>query len=121
MTFKQFEKDLNELLKEWQKRLRLQDWEITLKVINDQSEDGQYASCKHCFKYKSAVIRIYELPDTDQGDRTCNTDYEVTLIHELLHLHAAAFDSEIPKHLDDHIEFMIEAVARALVDAKSGK
>lgn len=101
------------LIPEWQKRLRLQDWEITAVVV-DQTEDG-LASANALPKYKSAKLTLLDPVKIDK-DWLGNKDLEVSIVHELLHLQAEFLTKFLckPKHrrYHDDMERWVELTAR---------
>lgn len=74
----------------WQKALRLEDWRITVEVIDGlTTPDGRpaYGLCWPCVDNKTALIQF----DANAGKEALNT-----IIHELLHLHLAPFQNRSP-------------------------
>ena len=123
------EKELTRLGREWQKRLRLQDWRLRFELGDSSSANGFAHTRFGCGK--SAVVELEKLSNVDKRYVSCR-DMEVSLVHELLHLHALDFDHLI--HLTkedgtktrlqkeyDALETMIELTAQALVSAKRGR
>lgn len=111
------QKTLEALLAEWQKTLRLQDWDIEIDVarrvdMHRMDVDGQ---CRWVLCNKSAFIRILD-PIDHNPSMIAPCDPERTLVHELLHLHFAPF-CELGSETYQH-EQAIEAIAEALVTAK---
>lgn len=109
------EKKLKALLVEWQGRLRLRDWNVTLELVPFLGPFGR----SQCDKYKNAVIQICS-PESIHPDEFGCTDIEVTLVHELLHLMSSRLSVEIEPDTaqDDALEEMIELVAQSLVALK---
>jgi hypothetical protein len=70
---------------EWQRRLRLQDWDIDIEICRHWDLEPQ-AQCTISQELKHATIRIKEV-----NDMQCNSkaygDMEHNLLHELLHIH----------------------------------
>lgn len=108
---------------EWQKRLRLQDWDITFQIkrINELEGFGQTVASD---TYRSAKIHLLDERDFDPmaAQTTLSVsslDWEVTLVHELLHLHF--HDVAQPKIGTPEyraLERGIDTIAIALVHAK---
>lgn len=112
-------KELRKLTQEWQKRLRLVDWNITVNFFNHSVVDG-YGSCQIHLSDKTASVSI--VPEDQIQHQTHCLDTEVTLVHELIHIKAEEF---LPQG-DDRIagkafECFVEHVAQALVAAKRAK
>lgn len=110
------------LLKDWQVRLRLQDWDIKISIDNHYAVEG-FGSAKILTKYKAAHIQLAD-PDTIDNDLVIN-DIEVTLVHELLHVKAdeSLMDLDVlPKINESNSwECFIDHTAQALVAAKRGE
>ena len=81
---------LQEKLLEWQKRLRLQDWIIKVKLVRerDMNLDGVQGEVFWVIEKKMATIRILD-PIDYPPDEMEPQDMENILVHELLHLHFA--------------------------------
>lgn len=103
---------LVKLLETWQKILRLQDWDIKLKVVTNL--DGCLARCEPNPKYKTAVITFCT---KTPGHLEDNSDLEITLVHELLHIHHSPVSFLIKEDSweDWSAESMIDQLAHALV------
>jgi hypothetical protein len=112
--------EIEALCRIWQERLRLQDWDITVKVVRLHEFDhkGTAGDAETFIAKQCAVIRLVEhndrLPDT-----MVPYDDEMTLVHELLHVH---FKSSQPEIDEDSLpwqehERAIHRVSEALVRA----
>lgn len=120
------QRDLTDRLGYWQKVLRLQDWNLTIRIVNNGDLDA-HGAVDGNVKFKQGVIKIADPATVDpkSGDR-CPLDPEVTLVHELVHLHFCPFEHLIDqeKNKQEHLyeELAIELVAQALVnlDRKTG-
>ena len=120
---------LAKLCAEWQKRLRLQDWDVLVSYISKEEKEKEEIGCaitEFHSQFKSVKIKVARPEDVAQYD-IC-TDIEVTLVHELLHLCCDPFDHFFTgeENKKSHptefraMEQMIETVAIALVYAKRG-
>lgn len=113
-------KVLEAWLGEWQVRLRLRDWDITIREVGVDEMDGP--SNHGCIRYhldsRTAIISVLK---ESHYDGLLPWDAEATICHELLHLHFAPFDAEgaTPEHTAQ--EQAINAIASALVKAKRGQ
>ena len=115
------------LLNEWQERLGLQDWAITLRINCKQSDmelENVAGETKWTTSIKNAIIRI--VSEKEYGnDRILSYDFEKILIHELLHLKFAIIDQEVNSYdskVTEQVRHqLIDDLARALVMAKRGE
>ena len=77
-------KELNNLLKKWQKNLLLNKWKLSLEIVDFKREDyRQSGDIKIDLKKKSAIILLTENPFLNE---------EEVLVHELMHLILWDFD-----------------------------
>ena len=108
---------MEELLKEWKKRLGLEDWTIMLEEdLYELTEHG----CAGCTEWsevgKSARIQL--IHPSAYGERIVPYDREKTLVHELLHL-KLWFLQETGNELQDRlVHQLIDDMAKALISAK---
>lgn len=112
---------LESLLAEWQKTLRLRDWDVVVQLsrIFDMPVADSVGLCTWLMPAKTATIRILDPADYDPA-YVHPFDPEKTLVHELLHLHFAPFfpDGEAGENVAH--EQAIESIAKALVTVKRG-
>ena len=114
--------DLDKIVVEWQDRLRLQDWDITIHS-GKLADIGHIGATAPHLNDQTAVILIADPEHIGEGTGTC-TDVEVTVVHELLHIKsdmALCRLSEFSQGKVPAWECFIEHVAQALVAAKRGK
>ncbi|MBM3774239.1 MAG: hypothetical protein FJW37_03665 [Acidobacteria bacterium] len=75
----------------WQKRLRLQDWKIQVKVVRKSELKPKTLGNVHWdLTTKSAVIRAMHFDDYARDFTEVLEELEVTIVHELIHLHLAS-------------------------------
>lgn len=108
-------------LQEWQERLGLTDWAISLHdclPTGEMTEENVAGFTEFQEVNKCARIEIMD-PD-EYGDRVIPFDYERILVHELLHLKlcliSETFGEDVLQERVAHQ--LIDDLARALVDAK---
>lgn len=116
------QEQLDEALLEWQKTLRLQDWQIRARLVRgrDMFTEESAASVRWTFPKKMATIQLLDPADYEPNIEFPQ-DHEISLVHELLHLHYAGFD-ETENGSVEHalLEQSIEAISTALVALKRG-
>lgn len=105
--------ELNGYVMKWQKILRLQDWDVDVQFEDKWNMEGAVGLCTYDLTLPKAWIKIVH-PEQQPGE-----DPEATVVHELLHIKAAAFHNENTGWLKgaklDALEVMIETTAQALV------
>lgn len=111
----------NECCREWQKILRLQDWDVKVSIQRERDIQLNYVQgeCSWKIKSKRAIITLLD-PLDYPPDAMCPQNHEMTLIHELLHLHFAPFSAEDKTPEDIAQEQAINALSRALLMLKRG-
>jgi len=108
-------------MEEWQSRLGLDDWRISLHDCVPAAEMGEENSAGFVeFQEVNKTARIQIQDPDDYGERVIPFDYERILVHELLHLKlcliAETFGEDTMRERVAHQ--LIDDLARALVDAK---
>lgn len=109
----------NGLLKEWQKRLRMQDWSIVLQVdcVPGEMVEPDSTGCVSWQEStKSAFIQI--LDEKYYGDRALPYDFEKTLVHELMHLKMCMTYNESGSLKERIVHQILDDISKALVEAK---
>lgn len=113
-----------EKLSLWQKRLNLQDWDVTLEVVRRTELRPQTLGNIHWDnEKKTAVIRVldpadYRLPFPEMLD-----DMEFTVVHELIHLEIAPVLSHFTRSDADRSEeeYAVNHMADALLHLDRGR
>ena len=108
---------MNSLLRFWQKKLNLTDWTIRIVTdclyLNENAGETEWVEA-----IKSAVIRI--LSKEAYGNRIKKYDFEVILVHELLHLKFSLLDESGNTIQDRLLHQTIDELAYILVKLKRG-
>ena len=109
------EHELKELCAYWQKVLRLQDWDVNIKIarVFEMHEDG-IGEINMVMSLKKAFIQILDTNDSAPDE---DKDIELTLVHELVHLHLAEW-SEQESGMPVSGEQAVDLLAKALVQLK---
>lgn len=107
------------LLKEWQKRLRLQDWTIGLEQ-NCKAQDMKIKDCSGCCEWieSSKTAQVQILDPMEYGERIVPYDFETTLVHELLHCKLSLISTDVDDCQERYMHQIIDDLAKAFVDAK---
>ncbi|WP_153017279.1 hypothetical protein [Alkalihalobacillus trypoxylicola] len=111
------DEQLQEKLTFWQKKLRLQDWIIEVRVARaSEIERNRAAEVSWVLPKKMASICILDQEDYPRG-LMGERDMENDLVHELLHLHFAPihdFNSD-NEHYEIYEEQAIESITYGLI------
>lgn len=117
--------DVTELLQKecelWQKKLRLQDWNVEVKVcrLHEMPTQSALAVVESYEERKDAVMHLLapiDIPlvqDKFLGSEAAN--YDISIVHELLHLHLlplSDYDDERSRVAEEQI---VNALSRAFV------
>lgn len=111
--------DLKRLLARWQRRLRLQDWDLDIQFARPGELDTEDASAEVHWQLKKrmATIKICA-PECFPRNRSRGQDIEYSIVHELLHLTMIGFANHKEGSVEDTLqEQCIDQIARALVEA----
>lgn len=112
------------LLAKWQKRLRLQDWDVRIRFVNDQDLDSECVAKCVRHKQKKAAHIVWRRKGNEPRDSWPKDNDEYVIVHELLHLHLWPVEPDTGNFEDPAwiaIETTIHAIARALVYGRKVK
>lgn len=112
------QEELQEKLKYWQEKLRLQDWIIEVRIARSEDMMESVSACVNwTLSKKMAIIKVLDpidYPDDIMGVRNMEDD----LVHELLHLHFAPINDHFGgrgKVYNTFEEQAIESIASGLI------
>lgn len=101
----------------WQKMLRLEDWRIDARICRAPDlGNGEYGDVQYFVHQKEAWISILN-PKDYRGKQKDTVDWEVILVHELVHLHFYRFWRNSRNSYSSQEE-TVEMLAYALVHSK---
>ena len=110
------EDELVDLCREWQETLRLQHWDVALRVSRATEFTGKERSGECSWVLPNAHATIKILDHIDYPETPFKQDMEQILVHELLHLHICPFDLTKAESLEDTMmERAVDHIAKALV------
>lgn len=82
------EEQTQDWLKLWQKRLRLEDWKIEVKIVRIWDlEQGTLGHIDWSTPHHTAVIKVLNPADYELPADKIPADMELSIVHELVHLH----------------------------------
>ncbi len=98
------EKYLRGRLAIWQKRLKLQDWTITLVMSHPGDlRPGTLGNNHWDVETKTARIRVLDASDYQMPFRATVKDMEFTLVHELTHLELSALTHNFKSRSEESV------------------
>lgn len=117
-----FETLLTQQVGYWQEVLRLQDWnlEVRLARAHEMEGDNQPIAQTRIYPHrKDAILRFLHPMDIASVEHKFLNgeakDYDVNIVHELLHLHFEPFARPLSTHQGFSQEQAIETLSRAFV------
>lgn len=113
------DEQIAKLFSKWQTRLKLDHWDVTLKIVNSSElPDGAGADVTYDYKYLFSTIRLAR--DSAGGNPVHKIDLALRIIHELIHLHLSGFDiiAGTPEHLVE--EQAIQILSRVIFKGYEG-
>lgn len=115
------DEQLQERLKYWKEKLRLQDWIIEVKLSRGRDMMEGTNACVNWVLYKKmALIKILD-PIDYPGELMGERDMENDLVHELLHLHFAPINDHFGENGEVYNTFeeqAIESITSGLISAE---
>ena len=124
-----FEGMLRKETRAWQRKLRLQDWNISVHLVrlNEMPDQDAIGAIFPHIERKDArmfLLSPMDVPLLAAGflnDEEVN--YSLTIVHELLHLHMAPFTKALDTAGIEQEEIAVNAISRCIVAAytKSAK
>lgn len=112
------QKEMEDSLVKWQKRLRLDAWDVRIGIRRERDFDGKWCSGEISYSIESGKAVIKLLDPVDYPDKDFPQDMEATLVHELLHLKFAAFTPQDDTLEHRLFEQAVESMANLLVALK---
>ncbi len=102
-------------LKLWQKRLRLEDWKIGVKIVRIwELEHGTLGHIDWSSTHRTAVIKVLNPADYELPADQIPADMELSIVHELVHLHLSVLP--LNKSSRGAEEQVVSMIADALVN-----
>jgi hypothetical protein len=101
---------------EWQKILRLQDWDVRISIVRQSGFTNAESNAEISVnvQHKLAQLRILDPIDYDHSSVNPQ-DMERSLIHELLHIHLWAFTTDLEGPFVDMEEQALNMIALGLI------
>src|SRR6266853_6480419 len=96
---------VHEKLPLWQRRLRLQDWNISIVMAHPTAlRQRTLGNIRWDAPRKTAVIRVLDASDYHMPFSATLKDMEFTIVHELIHLELASLPrSEASRSEEEHV------------------
>ena len=106
---------VHDWLKVWQKRLRLEEWKIDVKIVRIWDlEQGTLGHIDWSVPHRTAVIKVLNPADYELPKDKIPGDMELSIVHELVHLHLSVLP--LNKSSRNAEEQVVSMIADALVN-----
>ena len=106
------------LLEKWKERLGLHYWTVILDDDCTTSEMDVEAVGQTTWQEVSRTARIQIIDPACYGERVVPFDYELTLVHELLHLTMCFLADQVESLQERVAHQLIDDLAKALIEAQ---
>jgi hypothetical protein len=108
------DEQVHDWLHVWQKRLRLEDWKIDVKIVRIwELEQGTLGHIDWSIPHKTATIKVLNPSDYELPKDKIPADMELSVVHELVHLHLSVLP--LNKSSRNAEEQVVSMIADALV------
>ena len=102
---------LEKQLKNWQKRLGLDDWDLTLQVVRKTALDQDtWGNAEWDSDSKTGVISVLDPQDYNLKGSELKKDMECTIVHELVHIQVSPLDSGNPEAHEEVVNRIMTAL-----------
>jgi hypothetical protein len=88
------ESHLDQKLKNWQRRLGMDDWRLTIRLVRLKDLDkNTWGNAEWDPNVKTGIISVLDPTDYNLKGGELKLDMECTIVHELVHIQVSPFDS----------------------------
>jgi hypothetical protein len=114
------DEQVHDWLRLWQKRLRLEEWKIDVKIVRIWDlEQGTLGHIDWSVPHKTATIKVLNPSDYELPKDKIPADMELSIVHELVHLHLSVLP--LNKSTRTAEEQVVSMLADALVSLERGQ
>jgi len=107
-------KELDKILKKWQKNLNLNDWEMDIKIVDFKRKDYRQSGDFQANRNKKQASILLTVDPFLRNQKTLAKQEEQTILHELIHVFLWEFDSFAEKNIlkncgefkGDHLKYL---------------
>ncbi|HXS98283.1 MAG TPA: hypothetical protein VN736_26985 [Candidatus Limnocylindrales bacterium] len=105
---------LDHQMRSWQKRLGLDDWDLSVRVVRQNAIDSNaWGTAEWNPDAKTAVISVLDPRDYNLKGGDLRLDMECTIVHELVHIQTSPLSAP-----NDHVR---EEVVNRIMTALMGR
>jgi len=98
-------------MKSWQKRLGLDDWNVSLEVVRQSAIDpNAWGSAHWDSRARTATIQVLDPRDYNLKGADLRLDMECTIVHELVHIQVSPLDAKDAKVREEVVNKIMVAL-----------
>ncbi len=98
-------------LKTWQKRMSMDDWNLSIQVVRQNLlEKNTWGGAEWDPAKKTGVIRVLDPSDYNLKGSELKLDMECTIVHELVHIQVAPLDAKTEQQREDIVNRLMTAL-----------
>jgi len=107
------ESHLDQKLKSWQRRLGMDDWRLTIRLVRQKDLDKDtWGNAEWDPNDRTGIISVLDPADYNLRGGDLRLDMECTIVHELVHIQVSPFDAP-----DEHVrEDVVNRIMTALLN-----
>jgi hypothetical protein len=107
-------KELDKILKKWQKKLDLDSWKMDIKIVDFKRKDYRQSGDFRANRNKKQASIFLTVDPFLRNQRTIAKQEERTILHELIHIFLWEFDSfaektilkDCEEYKSDHLKYL---------------
>lgn len=105
------ESHLDQKLKSWQRRLGMEDWRLTIRLVREKDLDkNTWGNAEWDPNRKTGTIRVLDPVDYNLRGAELHLDMECTIVHELVHIQVSPFDAPNENVREDVVNRIMTAL-----------
>ena len=105
------ENHLDHQLRTWQRRLGLEEWRLTLRVVRQSDLDrNTWGSAEWDPEGKTGTINVLDPADYNLRGGDLRLDMECTIVHELVHIQVSPLDARDESVREDVVNRIMTAL-----------
>jgi len=105
------ESHLDRQLKSWQKRLGMEDWRFTLRLVRqNQLDKNTWGNAEWNPEEKTGTISVLDPVDYNLKGSDLRLDMECTIVHELVHIQVSPLEAPDANVREDVVNNIMTAL-----------
>jgi hypothetical protein len=102
---------LEKQLRSWQKRLNMEDWNLSVQVVRKTALDKDtWGNAEWDSDRKTGVINVLDPMDYNLKGTELKRDMECTIVHELVHIQVSPLDPDHPEAQEEVVNRIMAAL-----------